>query len=346
MNSTVLAAFALLLSAAAVPAEAAKYKMRWVLAHQNLDYFEEAAANFKDIVEKGSKGEISVSIETAKETPARAKDRPESMVADGRAEMGHSFTESMGSVDPRYWAFEAPYLMRSYEHMEGVIDGPVGDEMLKSLESKGMVGLALTYSGGASGVASTTREIKEAADLQGLKVGVYGDPVNEAWLKSLGATPVAIGHDLSSIGLKARTGELDAVVITWRNFERESLERTFDYMALMGSTYLVSVTYMNKKFYESLPPAYQELVMKASRETARIERAKTVELNASGRRALIGKGVRLVHQTEDQRRRFVAALEPAYSRDLETILGREFLTRVRRAPDGELWTPVRDFAGR
>ena len=344
MRSMLFAALAVILSAA-VPAQAAKHKIRWMLAHANLDYFEEAAAQFKKIVETGSKGDIEVSIVTADASRGNPTDAPEQAVAEGRMEMGHSFTESMGSVDPRYWAFEAPYLMRGYEHMEGVIDGPVGEDMLKGLRKHGMVGLALTYSGGASGIASK-RELRSPADLKGLKVGVYGDPVNEAWLKSLGAEPVAIGHRLTSIAPLARDGSLDAVVVTWRNFEVEQLEQAFDRVSLPGSTYLVSVTYVNQKFYDGLPEAYRKLLRDASRETARIERAKTVELNETAKRALLAKGVRPVHQSAEQRKAFVEALKPAYAGSIDGILGRDFVTRVRRAPDGELWAPISDFATR
>jgi len=181
-----------LVAACVSPAQAAKYQIKWLLAHNNLDYFQEAVDNFKKTVERGSNGEIEVVIQTAGDgSSSGGSGTPEiaAAVSSGKAEMGHSFTDVMSGIDKRFMVFDAPYLLRDYRHMEGVIEGPVGAELLEGLRAKNMVGLCLTYSGGASGVASSGRRIRGAEDLKGLRVGVYGHGVNNAWLKSLGVRP-------------------------------------------------------------------------------------------------------------------------------------------------------------
>lgn len=335
--AAILAVFAAGL-ASSQPAQAAKYQITWLLGHKNLDYFEEAAVSFKSAVEIGSEGDIRVEIVTKDEDKGSAPDQsaPQiaALVAKGEAEMGHSFTDVMGVVEPRFQAFEAPFLFRGYRHMEGVIEGPVGESLLASLHERGIVGLSLTYSGGASGVATKDRAIRGPADFKGLKVGVYGDPVNEAWLRAFGATPVAIGHRLESILPMSRAGELDAVVTTWRNFDQAQLEKNFQSFSLPGSTYLVSVTYINRKFYEALPEKYRALILSASKEAGRIERAKTIELNEDAKRLMLAKGVRLVPLTEAGRAEFVSALRPVYDGPLGAHLGKGFIENVRSVGDG------------
>lgn len=326
------------------PLHAAKYKIDWLLGHKNLDYFEEAAMDFKKTVETGSHGDIEVHITTSAsdEVPlAWAPSEIADKVAKGEAEMGHSFTDVIGSLDHRLWAFGAPYLFRDYRHMEGVFEGPLGSELLKGLRAPHIVGLAFTYSGGANGVASRDREIRRAEDLKGLKVGVYGDPVSEAWLRSLGATPVTIKHNYERILPLARDGSLDAVVITWRNFKRAVLNQGFKYFNLTDSTYLVSVTYINEKFLASLPEEYRALIKEAAHKTGRIERAKTIELNESSKREMTAKGVRPIYLTEDSRGRFVQALQPAYERSIEGIIGKDLIEMINNTGDGpdHPWIP-------
>ncbi|HEX4048474.1 MAG TPA: TRAP transporter substrate-binding protein DctP [Elusimicrobiota bacterium] len=333
--AAVAASLFLTLSSSAAPAHAPKYKIRWLVGHQNLDYFEDAALAFKKTVETKSHGDIEITI-------VKTNDKVPDYVASGEAEMGHSFTDVMGAVDPRLYAFEAPYLMRGDRHMEGVIEGPIGKELLGGLSAHHVVGLALTYSGGASGIATLNRQIRRPEDLKGLKVGVYGDSVNDAWLRSLGATPVKIGHDDDQINGLARQGKLDAVMITWRNFERSSLDKDFKYVSMMGSTYLVSVTYVNDKFFASLPPEYRALLRQASHDTGRIERAKTIALNALCKRKVIGYGVRPVYLSERARSRFVAAVRPAYENSIEKIVGKALLDRMRKAPDGPEFPPMNE----
>ena len=229
--------------------------------------------------------------------------------------------------------------------MEGVIEGPIGLELLEGLRAHGLVGLSFTYSGGASGIATTSREIRGPEDLQGLRVGVYGDAVNEAWLGGLGATPVAIEHRLNSILSLTQKGSLDSVVITWRNLEREGLNRAFKYVNLMNSAYLVSVTYINEKFFESLPEVYRTLLKEASHEAGRFERASTIELNERSKRAMLAKGVRPIYLTEQSKTKLLEALRPAYARSIEGLLGKDLLERIKNTPDGSAHPSIpRHFA--
>jgi len=340
-----------ILVGAVVPALAAKHAIRWHLGHKNLDYFEEAAKEFKRNVEIGSNGEIAVEIVTAAadEVPGgttQGVSSPEiaAEVEKGEIEMGHSFTDVVGSIDPRLRAFEAPYLMRDYKHVEGVIEGPVGADLLAGFEKRGMIGLSFTFSGGANGVAAD-REIRKPSDLKGLKVGVFGDDVDAAWLKALGATPVPLRHDLDKVLAMKRDGSLDAVVVTWRNFERAALDKGFRCFNMPDSSYLTSVTYVNKKFFDSLPANQRVLLVRASQEAGRVERAKTIDLNASAKREMLGKGVRPVYLSEADRAAFVAALKPVYRDSIDKIVGRSTLDAIRKTGDGAMPKTV-DFARR
>jgi TRAP-type C4-dicarboxylate transport system substrate-binding protein len=319
---------------------ASKIKINWLLGHKNLDYFEEAAAAFKSAVEKGSDGAIEVEITTIDEDHGSGRANAATAqiaakVAKGEAQMGHSFADVMGAVEPRMHVFETPYLFRGNRHMEGLIAGPIGTGLLTGLRSHGILGLSFTYSGGPSGLATIDGPLQSPEDLKGLKVGVYGDKVNDAWLTSLGARTVAIEHRLEDILPKARAGSLDAVVITWRNFEQASLHHDFKYFSLPGSTYLVSVTYINEAFFASLPSKFQSLVKKASIEAAAIERAKTIELNEESMRLVLPKGVRPVHLTVPGRKAFGAALKPAYAA-IDALLGKEFVEAVKGAQDADV----------
>jgi TRAP-type C4-dicarboxylate transport system substrate-binding protein len=157
--------------------------------------------------------------------------------------------------------------------------------------------------------------------------------VDQAWLKTLGAIPVPIGHKIDSIEGMARSGALDGVVMTWRNMERQSLETAFNYFNLPNSSYLVSVTYINKKYFEGMPKAYRDLISKASLEAGRVERARTIELNEHARRELTTKGVRAVNLTAANRVKFVEAVKPAYAATIDGVLTRDLVQKIRDTKD-------------
>lgn len=335
---TVAVSFFLALSiVAAGPAQAAKHKIRWLLGHPNLDYFEAAAESFKSAVEKGSNGDIEVQIVTAEDPwrDNRGRVAPEiaDKVASGEAEMGHSFTNVLGKIDHRLWAFDAPYLFNGYLHMEGVIEGPLGPELLEGLRGQKIVGLAFTYSGGAQGIATTDGEIRGPEDLKGRKVGVFGDDVDNAWLSALGAEPVAIKHQLNAINQMTHDGKIDSVVVTWRRVRDAGLADRYRHVSLMNSTYLVSVTYINEKFYEGLPEKYRKLIKETAMAAARIERARTIELNEMTKNVFMAKGVLPVYLSSAARARFQEALRPVYERSIDGIVGKDLIERIRKTGD-------------
>lgn len=319
-----------------------KYKVTFLLGHPNLDYFEEAAQSFKTAVEKGSKGDIEVLVKTADnpwEDTAQGLPGPEvaTKVAKGEAEMGHSFTDTMGSLDHRLWVFDAPFLFRGYEHLEQVFEGPVGAGILDGMRQHQLVGLAFTYSGGANMISSLERPLREPADLKGLKVAVFGGEVDSSWLRALGAEPVSFKHREDNIPALTEGKAIDAATLTWRRHYRVLRRaKNYRYGSLEGSTYLVSMTYINAKFLDSLPPAYRELIVSATKEASRIERAKTIELNEVSKRRMVSAGMQAVPLTAAARRRFETALRPVYEREIEPLVGKELVERIRGTGDGRL----------
>lgn len=339
-----------LLAAAASPAHAAKYKVRWLLGHTNLDFFEASAESFKNSVEKGSNGDIEVQIVTAadpwKNTQGRLTNEIAAKVASGEAEMGHSFTNVIGQTDHRLWAFDCPYLMKGYLHMEGVIEGPIGAELLAGLRKEDMVGLAFTYSGGAEGVATTDKEIRGPEDLKGRKVATYGDEVDTAWLSALGAQPVAIQHQLTTINQLTEAGKIDSAMVTWRRVREAHMQERYKFVNMMNSEFLVSVTYANAKFFDALPAKYQKLLKDSATTAARIERARTIELNEASKREAMAKGIMPVYPTDAARARFQAALQPVYEAKLNAIVGKDLIERIRRTNDAEKLPSGIETAGR
>ncbi len=349
-SAVALSCLVTLLVGAAAPVHAAKYKVRWLLGHQNLDFFEASAASFKAAVEKGSNGDIEVQIMTAEDPWRNTQGKEVRGIADkvaaGEAEMGHSFTNVLGKQDHRLWAFDCPYLMKGYLHMEGVIEGPVGKEMLEGMRSDKIVGLAFTYSGGAQGMATTEREIRGPEDLKGLKVGVFGSEVDNAWLSALGATPVPFVHQLSALNGMTKAGEIDTAVVTWRRVREAQLEERYKYVGLMNASYLVSVTYINEKFYEGLPEKYRALIKEATVASARIERARTIELNEATKREASAKGMVPVYLSGAARAKFEKVLAPVYESKLNGIVGKELIERIRKTGDAEKLPSGLELVGR
>src|SRR6478735_3689960 len=74
----------------------------------------------------------------------------------------------MNNICPATMVPTMPFLFRDTGHMRRVLDGPIGDEILKSCEEQGFVGLAF-YDSGSRSIYTVKKPIKTLADTKGMK---------------------------------------------------------------------------------------------------------------------------------------------------------------------------------
>src|SRR5438876_926588 len=103
----------------------------------------------------------------------------------------------MGPLVPELNVFNLPFMFRDDAHMEKVIDGPIGDELLKKLSehpTAGLIGLCW-MNAGTRNVYNSKKPIKSIDDLKGLKIRMMGNPVFVDTMNALGGNGVAMGFD-------------------------------------------------------------------------------------------------------------------------------------------------------
>ena len=104
---------------------------------------------------------------------------------------------ALGPVIDDLNVFNLPFLFRNTAHMQKVIDGPIGQELLDKVTNNpkaGLIGICW-MDAGARSVYDTKRPIKTIGDLKGLKVRVMGNPMFVDMMNALGGNGVAMGYD-------------------------------------------------------------------------------------------------------------------------------------------------------
>lgn len=91
--------------------------------------------------------------------------------------------------------FSIPYLMRDRDHFWRVLNGPVGQSLLKKTESARLKGMAY-YDAGSRSFYTSEAPIYSPDDLSGKKIRVLNSPTAIAMVQALGAaaTPIAWGE--------------------------------------------------------------------------------------------------------------------------------------------------------
>jgi len=100
-----------------------------------------------------------------------------------------------------------PFLWKSYDHANAVLDGPVGKELDQDMEKAGFKVLSWAVSWGYRNVVTAKKEVKQPADLKGLKIRTIPTKVFVAAINAMGAnaTPMNFGEIYTSL----QSGVLD-----------------------------------------------------------------------------------------------------------------------------------------
>ncbi len=134
----------------------------------------------------------------------------------GAIDLNRTNVALIGNLVPAVKVLAMPFLFRSIEHQQKVLDGPIGNEILASFEPYGFVGLAF-YDSGARSIYNSVRPVHSLKDVKDLRIRVQQSEQMSAMIRALGAEPVELpcGQVLTRLatksGLYARAGREPAI---------------------------------------------------------------------------------------------------------------------------------------
>jgi TRAP-type transport system periplasmic protein len=89
---------------------------------------------------------------------------------------------------PEARILDIPFLFRDKAHARAVLDGPIGQEMLKEFESKGIKALAWGENG-VRHMTNSKRAVNAPDDLKGLKMRTMENPVHVRPTRASASSP-------------------------------------------------------------------------------------------------------------------------------------------------------------
>jgi len=159
---------------------------------------------FKETVEKVSGGQIKVL--TYDSASLFKQEQEVSAVKSGQADMTATSASWLTDGSPWVSMFTAGYIFKTYDHMTGVLNGPVGQEVFDRIaKEQGIRPLGAQYLGTRQLNLVEDREIKTPADLKGVNLRM---PNSDSWIflgKALGANPTPISFSELYMALQTKT---------------------------------------------------------------------------------------------------------------------------------------------
>ena len=115
----------------------------------------------------------------------------------------------LGNVVPVAEVQQVPFAFHSAAHAHQAMDGPLGAYLRQEMIPKGIWGFAVgSFDNGMRQIGGTTRPIKVADDLIGIRMRIPAGQMFEDMFRALGAEPVTVNS--SGIYEALKTGSVDA----------------------------------------------------------------------------------------------------------------------------------------
>ena len=228
-----------------------------------------------------------------------------------------------GIFEPAYLPLSLPFLWPSRQHVWKAMDGPLGAELAKKMEAKGLKVLCFGGGWGYRNVMSNKRPIKSPADMRGVTIRVQQSPVYIGMMKQLGANPVPMPW--SEVFLALKQGTVDAMEAPAVSIVSDKYHEIGKYYSLTKHTYEPITWFTNLKNYSALPGDLKKALDAASKDACALDRKAELDSEAGDLETIRKAGVQ-VNDIADTKP-FRDMMGPVYQ-EVGAKVGKEWLDKV------------------
>ena len=229
----------------------------------------------------------------------------------------------MNNICPATIVPTMPFLFRSTEHMRKVLDGPVGEEILKSCEAQGFIGLAY-YDSGARSIYSVKKPVKTVDDTKGMKIRVQQSDLWVALMEAMGAnaTPMPFGEVYTAL----KTGLVDAAENNYPSFESSRHFEVAKYYSKTEHSMAPEMLLFSKRIWDGLSPDDQKALRQAAKDSVPYMRKLWDEREAKSLAAVKAGGAEII---EVDKASFRNAVKPVYVKFLRDPKLMDLVKRIQ-----------------
>jgi tripartite ATP-independent transporter DctP family solute receptor len=220
---------------------------------------------------------------------------------------------ALGPVVDDLNVFNLPYVFRNTAHMQKVIDGPIGQELLDKVTNSGKGLVALCWmDAGARSFYNTKHPIKTMADLKGMKVRVMGNPMFVDMANAMGGNGVAMGYDQVFNALQ--TGVVDGAENNPPSFVFDNHYQVAKFYTIDEHLIVPEMLVFSKKIFDTMSKAEQADLLKFAREAQFEERKLWTEYEKQAMDKAKGAGIQIVEISAADKKAFQDAVKPVWDK--------------------------------
>lgn len=233
---------------------------------------------------------------------------------------------ALNSVVPETLVTVLPFIFRDTAHMRNVLDGPIGDDILKAMEAQGLIGLAF-YDSGSRSFYTAKKPIKSLEDFKGLKIRVQPSELFVGMINALGANPTPMPYGEVYTALK--TGIVDGAENNWPSYESSRHFEAARYYSLTEHSLAPEVLVFSKPIWDRLSKDDQALIRQAAKDSVPYMRKLWDEREINSRKLVEAGGAQIV--TIANKQELIDAMKPVYEKFANTPALQSLVTRIQQS---------------
>ena len=272
-----------------------------------------AAEKFAKSVEERTNGSVKIQLYPAAQLTKDSTFVKE--ITSGTVDGGLIGTLYWTSVMPLAGIFDVPYLVRSFDEAEKVLESPVGDKLLKELEKVDVVGIGyFNYGFGIFG--SNVKALNTPADFQGQKFRTNND-IGAQLLQAFGASPTFMSGSEVFLGLQR--GTVDGTHTGLSSVYSRKFWEVLKHLTVDNHNMIPYMVVIRKPLFDSLTPEEQQVLRDAAKEAGAWAAEMQEKDDLAAMSALREKGMEIVELSPEELEVWAEAARPVVDYWLSSV---------------------------
>ena len=240
----------------------------------------------------------------------------------GSIDMALVSTAPVANFSDSFYVFDLPYLFTDLDTTYEVLDGEIGQTLMKDIEKNGFVGLTYWQNGFFNII--TQDLVVHPTDLSGMKIRAFENPIHQSYFKLCGANPIPMAWGEVYTALQNKT--VDGCTTSFTFIYNTKLDEVAKHVARTRQVYAVAPLLMSQLTWNELPADIQALVMECSIEARDYEREicnsteeeQIAELRANG-----------MTVTEVDINEWAEFMQPVYDEYVPSLISKELVDSIK-----------------
>ncbi|WP_370362794.1 TRAP transporter substrate-binding protein [Desulfopila sp. IMCC35008] len=277
------------------------------------------ANKFKDLVAERLGGKVVVEVFPNSQLFGDNKVLEAMLLGD--VQMGAPSLSKFSRYTKKLQIYDLPFLFKDMKAVDTFQQSEKGQELLTSLEKKGLVGLGYLHNGMKQ--LSSSKELHVPADANGLKFRIMTSEVLAAQFQAVNATPLK--KPFSEVFTLLQTKAIDGQENTWSNIYSKKFFEVQPYITESNHGLLDYMVVTSKEFWYGLPDDVRTEVKKALDDAILFGNQVAAQKATDDRQKIVdSKRSQIITLDDAERAQWVEVMKPVWKK-FEHEIGKDMI---------------------